>query len=173
VSTGAAFARHKNDGVYRTPDDFRAAVVARFGTPSVDLACDETNQFGTLGVGLPIDSLREDWVQWRNAGAKRQLGPKWYETPVTFPPMWLNPPFGAIWPWARKASESGARVLMLVPASIGSDWFRDYVFGRARVYALNGRLCFNGIDPYPKDCILCDYGDEPGLEIWTWRATKK
>lgn len=156
MKTGASFARGKNDGVYRTPDDFRAAVGDRFGWPHVDLACTVANQFGAVGIRHPTDSLAECWQDWVPEPA-RAYG-------------WLNPPYGDIATWARKAAESGARVLMLVPAAVGSNWFRDYVHGHARVYALNGRLSFDGKNPYPKDCMLCDYGDEPGLEIWSWRT---
>lgn len=157
MKTGASFARGKNDGVYRTPDDFRAAVVARFGMPRIDLACDETNKFGAYGLDESLDSLRLNWSDWIP------------HNPAAY--GWLNPPFERIAPWAKKAAESVERVLVLVPAAIGSNWFRDYVFGHARVYALNGRLDF-GAGPYPKDCMLCDYGDEPGLEIWSWRTKK-
>lgn len=151
--TGAAFARGKNDGVYRTPDDFRAAVVERFGYPVQDLACSGENQFGVLG--LVERSLEADWLTMVKPSGLQ----------------WLNPPYGNIAPWARKCAESGVRVLLLVPASVGSNWFRDWVFGRARVYFLNGRLSFDGKHPYPKDLILCDYGDEPGFEIWNWRQS--
>lgn len=159
MKTGASFARGKNDGVYRTPDDFRAAVVARFGYPHVDLACTRENVFGREGLHTPAwDSLQVDWRDWIPYQPARPYG-------------WLNPPFAHIAPWAKKAAESGARVLMLVPAAIGSNWYRDYVHKHARVYALNGRLDF-GSGPYPKDCTLCDYGDEPGLEIWSWQTKK-
>ena len=57
----------------------------------------------------------------------------------------------------------------LVPAAVGSNWFRDYVDGKALVLLLNGRLSFDGAGPYPKDCILCLYGIEPGYEVWSWR----
>jgi len=154
--TGARFARHRNDGVYRTPDDFRDAVGDRFGWPAIDLACDTANQFGPEGVTPADDSLSLDWALLATVQAYG----------------WLNPPYGDIGAWARKSAESGARVLMLVPASIGANWFRDYVWGRARVYALNGRMSFDGVNPYPKDLILCDYGDEPGLEIWTWKKNR-
>lgn len=146
--SGAAYRRHQNDGVYRTPDDFREAVSARFGMPVVDLACSPGNQFGRLGVYW--HSLAQDWNQYADL-------------------LWLNPPYNNIRPWAEKCAESNANILLLVPASVGSNWFRDYVFARARVYLLNGRMSFDGKHPYPKDLILCHYGDKPGFEVWSWK----
>jgi hypothetical protein len=64
---------------------------------------------------------------------------------------------------------------MLVPAAIGSNWFRDHVDGRALVLALNGRLAFiegKPDDLYPKDCILALYSPfvASGFEVWSWRS---
>lgn len=103
---------------------------------------------------------------------------------------WLNPPFRKIAPWAARCAEmrEAASIAFLVPASVGADWFRDYVDGKAYVLFLNGRLCF--IDNwrrtinlktgeyftseplYPKDCILCLYSPQiaPGYAVWNWKS---
>jgi phage N-6-adenine-methyltransferase len=98
---------------------------------------------------------------------------------------WLNPPFSNIRPWALKCREEfqyrGVRTVMLVPASVGSEWFR-LVFRSARVIALIGRIPFDPERPkwgYPKDCILCLYGDlrrwgrlcgpDEDFSVWDWR----
>jgi hypothetical protein len=97
------------------------------------------------------------------------LAQQWYKIKGL---LWLNPPFASITPWAAKCADEatqGAKILLLVPASVGSNWFRDHVFNQARVLFLNGRLTFVGCPTsYPKDCMLCSYGDEPGCEIWKW-----
>ena len=87
---------------------------------------------------------------------------------------WLNPPFSDIKPWAMKAyeeSRKGAKVAMLVPASTGSNWFREWVDGKAFVNLLNGRLTFVGhTSPYPKDCMLLLYSKyiRGGYYVWRW-----
>src|SRR5882672_11336110 len=58
---------------------------------------------------------------------------------------WLNPEFGMIEPFVAKALQQvteGAKTVMLVPAAVGSNWWRDYVHQKANVVFLNGRLCF-------------------------------
>lgn len=85
--------------------------------------------------------------------------------------LWLNPPYSRIGLWAKKCAESQRRVFLLVPASTGSNWFRDYVWDYATVSFLAPRLTFDGHkDPYPKDLMLCVYGGrvEPA-RLWRWR----
>ncbi len=140
---------------YSTPDEFIAAVKDRLGISefAYDLAAD-------VGGG---NSKAPDWydVGWNS------LTNPWPELTQRW--CWLNPPFANIAPWAKKCSESGMKIAFLVPAAVGSNWFRDYVDGKALVLLLNGRLSFDGIAPYPKDTILCLYGVTPGYEVWNWR----
>lgn len=91
--------------------------------------------------------------------------------------LWLNPPYNDLAPWARKCSESvrensdGDRILLLVPASVGSNWWRDYVHEKASVAFLNSRIKFVGhTGGYPKDLALCVYGERPGYAVWSWRG---
>jgi phage N-6-adenine-methyltransferase len=141
---------------YATPPEFLAAVVGRFGPLSFDLAADAEN----TKVPAPHyfteaqDSLRQHW---------HLIGGL----------LWLNPPFGNIAPWARKCraeAEKGARIAFLVPASVGSNWYRDNIHDRHRVIFLNGRIVFDGKNGFPKDCMLVLFGDEPGFEVWSWKA---
>lgn len=145
--------RSKQD--YETPDEFIVAVKSLLGIGhegfSIDLACDENNKKAwRFWAG---DSLEKPWTTM-------SCGSGW---------AWLNPPFSHIEPWARKCAESGIKFAFLAPAAVGSNWFRDWVDGKALVLLLNGRLSFDGIAPYPKDCILCLYGVEPGYKVWDWR----
>ena len=90
---------------------------------------------------------------------------------------WLNPPFNNIAPWVEKASQQaklGAHIAMLVPASVGANWWRDYVEAFAYQSFLNGRITFVGCeDPYPKDCALLLYTPWGflGHEIWKWSGS--
>lgn len=93
---------------------------------------------------------------------------------------WLNPPFDKIKPWVERAWQeeaiNHARTCVLVPASTGSNWWRDFVHDKARVMLLNGRLTFEGHDkPYPKDCALLLYGYSPshGYDVWDWKRGKQ
>ncbi len=142
---------------YSTPPEFIAAVKSRLGISDFkwDLAASHLNsKAGAFNYYYEQeDSLIQNW-----GGGLR--GPWW---------CWLNPPFANIAPWAKKCSESGIKIAFLVPAAVGSNWFRDYVDGKALVLLLNGRLSFDGVGPYPKDCLLALYGAEPGYEVWDWR----
>ena len=98
----------------------------------------------------------------------------WHETGVT----WWNPPYGQCKRWARKACSEAAlgRVSVgLIPASVGSNWWREYVHQYAHVKFLNGRVTFVGCTaPFPKDVALVIYGDPvrwpAGYDVWDWRA---
>jgi hypothetical protein len=90
--------------------------------------------------------------------------------------LFLNPPFGTIaseWAplvarWTRALP--WLRLLMLTPASVGSEWFQSFVHRRALVLALSPRLQFVGADdPYPKDCMLSVFGyGVAGFDVWRW-----
>ena len=83
----------------------------------------------------------------------------------------MNPPFANIGPYAQKAYSDGGKIAMLVPASVGANWWRDWVDGKSYVLFLNGRLKFGGCkDYYPKDCALVLYTPERfiGNEVWSW-----
>ncbi len=69
--------------------------------------------------------------------------------------LWLNPPFANIKDWCAKCSTYvNGTICLLVPASLGSKWFRDYCMGRP-VYILDSRITFDGhTDPYPKDLMI-------------------
>ncbi len=139
---------------YETPDEFITAVkrLLRIGHFNIDLAADGLNTKGSIYFREEEDSLSIDWPD---------VGQDW---------CWLNPPFGNIAPWAEKCWTSGIRVAFLVPASVGANWFRDWVDGKAYVFFLSPRLSFDGKDPYPKDCILCLYGTGmTGYKCWDWR----
>ena len=83
---------------------------------------------------------------------------------------WLNPPFGKIAPWVVKCCEQKVRVVVLLPASVGTNWFADFVHKHADVYFIRPRLVFVGqIDPYPKDLMICVYGSIQRIyQTWNW-----
>ena len=147
--------RSKQD--YATPEDFLGAVKGLLGIKGFvwDLAASKEN---TVSYGQYFDKDEDSLsLEWPS------LVDGW---------MWLNPPYANIRPWVKKASESGANIAVLVPASTGANWWRDWVHEKARIVLLNGRITFRGQPTcYPKDCVLLLYGPKytPGYEIWTWR----
>jgi site-specific DNA-methyltransferase (adenine-specific) len=88
---------------------------------------------------------------------------------------WCNPPFANIENWVSKAvmeSKKGANIMMLIPSSVGANWWKEHVDGKAYVIHLNGRLTFKGCTtPYPTDCSLLIYTPwrALGSEVWDWR----
>lgn len=157
---------------YGTPREFLDVVERRFGRIYWDLAARADNAVVGGGCfygpgsrhGGTEDSLKVPWGLYQpcdpDTGAPRL--------------QWLNPPYARIEPWVQKVAEEAdiARIAVLVPAAVGSNWFRRYVHGRAAVLALSPRLVFEGeTAPYPKDVLLCLYGlgFAPGFDVWRWK----
>lgn len=56
---------------------------------------------------------------------------------------WCNPPYGRqIGKWVKKASESKCTTVMLLPARTDTAWFHDYIYGKAEVRFIRGRIHF-------------------------------
>ena len=87
--------------------------------------------------------------------------------------LFLNPPFADIEPWAKKCATTvrSGRVFLLVPASVGSNWYATHVHGRAHVVAISPRVTFVGQEQgYIKDLIIALYsGVRGGFSTWRWR----
>jgi phage N-6-adenine-methyltransferase len=150
---------------YATPDDFIFAVKRRFGIQefTYDLAAETENTKARHFFCEEEDSLKQNWEKLSG-------------------PLWLNPPFGHIEPWAKKCQVStrteGRAIYFLTPASVGASWFARHVWRdcvHAVVLALEGRLSFDGKAPYPKDCMLTVwdavrlYGKHTRFNVWDWR----
>ena len=152
----------RSEQVVGTPRDFLNAVAWRFGKLDFDLAATRENSvvggdgdlhFGP-GSALANDSLLADWSQLDGN-------------------LWLNPPFSDIAKWARKCAGTPTsiyrRIFLFVPLTT-ANWACDYVHGKALVLGLNPRITFVGhTSAYPKDMMLCVYGEQPGFEAWRWK----
>jgi phage N-6-adenine-methyltransferase len=142
---------------YGTPQAFIDAVVRRFGPLVCDLAASAENAKAPRFVTEAENSLSRPWATRFPTGN-----------------LWLNPPFADISTWAEKcAAESAKRhglILMLTPASVGSNWFASHVLRKAFVLGLSPRLTFEGTsDPYPKDLTLSVFGHGfHGFDSWRW-----
>jgi phage N-6-adenine-methyltransferase len=174
--------RSKQD--YGTPDDFLDAARERLQITQFvrDLAASPEN-----AVCLNYYTEKDNALvqPWHGTGRGMWVEGEW---------NWLNPPFSRIAPWVRRAYETSrsqipsmtryaAQTAVLVPAGVGSNWWRDWVHEKAHVLLLNGRLTFKGTPPnpktgkpdaYPKDCALLLYSPcvTPGYEIWAWNGVK-
>jgi len=80
---------------------------------------------------------------------------------------WCNPPYGRqVGRWVAKAAQSaaeGATVVMLLPARTDTAWFHDYIYGRAEVRFVRGRLKFGGSAnsaPFPSMVVIFRPGNE-------------
>jgi site-specific DNA-methyltransferase (adenine-specific) len=76
---------------------------------------------------------------------------------------WMNPPYGrAIGNWVRKAAESNTLVVCLLPAKTDTRWFHDYIYGKAEIRFLKGRLRFsNSKNPAPFPSMVVIFKANP------------
>lgn len=148
--------RSKQD--YGTPPEFIAAVKHGLGIQefAYDLAATNENTQAPRWWTPEQDSLKQTWDCVRG----------W---------NWLNPPYNHIEPWVKKAYDASLKndisIAMLLPASVGSNWWRAYVHEESRVWLLNRRIKFVGAnDVSPKDHALILYAPwlDPGYRIWDW-----
>lgn len=156
---------------YGTPKSFINAVEKRFGPIAFDLAASKENAKAKDFYTIEDNSLEQDWTKLRGN-------------------LWLNPPYKNIGEWTKKCMETIQNptgdfskawrgeiptILLLVPASVGSNWFRDYVQGN-EIHFINPRITFDGAeDPYPRDCMLVQYSPWDGMQmdvgycVWEWK----
>lgn len=153
---------------YQTPKEFIKNVERVFGVKFViDLAAVRENTVARRFISPARDSLKQDWYKEISNAAGA---------------AWLNPPFGDIGPWAKKCNEYLNRcreldiddlhpIFFLTPASVGSNWFQNYVHDNAKVNLLSERIQFVGAKwVYPKDCILSVFGYAPGYNCLSFKA---
>lgn len=58
--------------------------------------------------------------------------------------VWCNPPYskGNIPKWLEKASNEKCTVVMLLPVSTDTGWFHDYIYGKAEIRFIRGKVKF-------------------------------
>jgi phage N-6-adenine-methyltransferase len=95
---------------------------------AVDLAATEEN---ALAPEYVVDFFKEDWKSMRD------YENKW---------CWCNPPYGTkgVGEWVKHVVEVGCNCVMLIPASVGADWWQNVWNGAARICFVRGRLAFQG-----------------------------
>lgn len=76
--------------------------------------------------------------------------------------VYCNPPYGRqIGKWVRKAYEEaqkpGTTVVLLVPARTDTKWFHDYIYGKAEIRFIKGRVRFGNSKhgaPFPSMVVV-------------------
>ena len=132
----------KSEQIVVTPLELVDAVEARFGKLRFDLAATRENcrvrsdpsRFYGPGSSRGTNSLKKDWSKRKGL-------------------CWLNPRYGNIAPWAQKCAETELRpntkIALLVPASVGTNWWREFVDGNADAYFLSPRMSSRTTWPVP------------------------
>jgi hypothetical protein len=183
---------------YKTPADFMTAVARRFGPIAFDLAAHAANKqspnyfapcTGPAGPmprdvdAFGMDAFDHSWSLLSDSLFARKKEPGHHVRGL----LWLNCEFNDIEKWARRCCREaalGANILLLTPAAVGANWFRDLIAGHGDIYLLNGRLSFIPGQTYNKDCMLThfyqDFADRDAilgatleaaqqLCVWDWR----
>lgn len=76
--------------------------------------------------------------------------------------VYCNPPYGKeILYWVKKASEESRKpntlIVMLLPSRTDTAWFHDYIYNKAKIHFVRGRLKFVGAEhpaPFPSTIVI-------------------
>lgn len=128
--------------MWETPQGFFDSLNAEFGFTTDVCAIPENakcNNFYTP----EIDGLKQDW------------------TGV----CWCNPPYGKeVGKWVKKAYDASCTVVALLPARTDTKWFHEYIYGKAEIRFVRGRLKFGGAStnaPFPSMVVIWRKANEP------------
>ena len=126
--------------LWETPQDFFDGLDREF-------------QFGLDACATPENAKCKNFFTQKQDGLSQNWGG--YGT------IWCNPPYGReIGKWVQKASEeseNGETVVMLLPARTDTKWFHNYIYGKAEIRFVKGRLKFGGVKnsaPFPSMIVI-------------------
>ena len=73
--------------------------------------------------------------------------------------VFCNPPYGReIAPWVKKLKEGGAEIAVgLLPARTDTRWFHNYIYGKAQIRFIKGRVKFGDgkqSAPFPSMIVI-------------------
>jgi phage N-6-adenine-methyltransferase len=162
---GPRITKGGQSGDYETDHRLVPAIEKKFGKIIFDLAATAKNSQADRYYSEEEDSLKQDWATLSASSPESGV-------------LWLNPPYTHVKPWLAKCvveASRGANIVALVPAAVGSKWFRDNVMNKCDVYFLRGRLMFEGhTTVYPKDCMVLHYrmfdAAVPfAIRVWQWK----
>lgn len=77
--------------------------------------------------------------------------------------VFCNPPYGReIGKWVQKCYETESLSVMLLPARTDTKWFHNYIYGKAEIRFIKGRLKFGDSKnsaPFPSMVVVFNRGD--------------
>lgn len=122
---------------WATPQDYFELVNKEFDL-NLDVCASTLNHKLPIWFSVEEDGLSKDWNGSR---------------------CWMNPPYGrGVGEWVKKASEAvGGIVVCLLPARTDTKWFHDYIYNKAEVRFIKGRLKFGGSKnsaPFPSMLVV-------------------
>lgn len=96
---------------------------------------------------LPENAKCPVYITPEQDGLKQEWGDSW---------CWMNPPYGReIGKWVAKASKHNC--VCLLPARTDTKWFHEYIYGKAEIRFLKGRVKFGNAKcgaPFPSMVVV-------------------
>ena len=130
-----------NTDMWATPQDFFDVINKEFNF-TVDVCATAENTKCGLFFTPEQDGLKQKWEGI----------------------CYMNPPYGrSIGKWIQKAynsSKEGAVVVGLLPARTDTKWFHEYIYNKAEIRFIKGRLKFGGCKnsaPFPSMVVIWRY----------------
>lgn len=121
--------------LWATPQKFFDAISVLYGPFDIDVCADESNAKCPVYFDKAADGLAQTWTG----------------------KCWMNPPYGRdIGKWMKKASESNATVVCLVPARTDTNWWHEYAM-KGEITFIKGRLKFGDAKnsaPFPSAVVV-------------------
>lgn len=116
-----------NSDKWATPWSVIHELEAEFGKFDVDVCCERHTAKAERYYTVDNDGLTLPWIGR----------------------VWCNPPYSDPLPWCRRAHEATASgeadlVVMLLPVATDTRWFHEWVWGKAEVRFVRGRIKFIG-----------------------------
>ena len=135
-----------NTDLWATPQEFFDRLNEEFHFTLDPCANDENHKCPTYFT-KEQDGLKQDWQGHR---------------------VFCNPPYGrAIGAWVKKChdeAQKGALVVMLIPARTDTSYFHDYIYHKAELRFIRGRLKFGNAEqgaPFPSMVVV--FNQPPAL----------
>lgn len=124
---------------WETPNDLFDLINEEFNL-RIDVCASADNTKCMTFFDPKIDGLKQDWSGLR---------------------CWMNPPYGReIGSWVEKAFKSNAEIVVaLLPARTDTVWFHKYIYNRAKIRFIRGRIKFMGgkhAAPFPSMIVIWD-----------------
>lgn len=148
MNTEAMFSSKTND--WTTPQDFFDKLNLEFRF-TLDPCADASNHKCARYYDREQDGLSRDWEGER---------------------VFCNPPYGKeIGKWVQKSFEESKKkntlVVMLIPARTDTKYFHDYIYGKAEIRFIRGRLKFGNSKtaaPFPSMVVIFKNKEEKSNE---------